>query len=49
MNRTSPLLAPENERIWANVVAPTMMKRIIPDTATAPRSAFSMFATVRAR
>ena len=43
MNRTSPLLAPENDRICENVVAPTMMNRIIPDTVAAPRSAASRF------
>ena len=49
MNRTSPLLAPENDRICAKVVAPTMMNRIIPEIAAVPRSACSRFANVSAR
>ncbi len=28
---TRPLVAPENVRIWENVVAPTMMKRMTPE------------------
>jgi len=33
-----PFEAPENERICAKVVAPTMMKRIIAEIATVPFS-----------
>ena len=33
-----PLEAPENERICAKVVAPTMMKRIIAEIAMVPLS-----------
>ena len=41
--------APENERICANVVAPTMMKRIIAEIATVPLSAASRILTLSAR
>src|SRR5713226_1020960 len=34
---TSPLLAPENDRICENVVAPTMMNRIMPEMAAVQR------------
>ena len=44
-----PLLAPENDRIWEKVVAPTMMKRIIPEIAAVPRSALTRFCSVSAR
>jgi len=40
---TSPPLAPEKERICENVVAPTMMKRMMVDTATVPRNAAKRF------
>ena len=46
---TSPLLAPENDRICANVVAPTMMNRMMVEIATVPRSAANRFLKVSAR
>ena len=44
----SPFEAPENERICANVVAPTMMKRIIAEIATVPFSEAIRIGTLRA-
>ena len=41
-----PFEAPENERICANVVAPTMMKRIIAEIATVPFSDANRIAVV---
>jgi hypothetical protein len=46
---TMPLVAPEKLSTWANVVAPMMMNRMMPDTATVPRSAFISAAQVRLR
>ena len=44
-----PFEAPENERICANVVAPTMMKRIIAEIATVPFSEASRIFQLSAR
>ena len=44
-----PLVAPEKLSTCEKVVAPRMMNRIVPDTATVPVSAFIRFATVSAR
>ena len=46
---TKPLLAPENDRICENVVAPTMMNKIMPEMLTVPSKAPIKFLTVRAR
>src|SRR5437899_1413765 len=46
---TKPLLAPENDRICANVVAPRMMKRIIAEIDAVPRSACTIARQVSAR
>ena len=46
---TMPLVAPEKLRTWENVVAPMMMNRMMPDTATVPVSAFISAAQVRLR
>jgi hypothetical protein len=46
---TRPLVAPEKVRIWANVVAPTMMKRMIPEMPAVPMSARMRFDHVSAR
>ena len=44
-----PLVAPEKLSTWENVVAPTMMNRIVPDTATVPLSAVIRLSQVRLR
>ena len=44
-----PLTTPEKLSTCAKVVAPTMMNRMVPDTATVPVSAFIRLATVRLR
>ena len=49
INATMPLVAPEKLKTWLKIVAPRMMNRIVPDTATVPVSAFIRFATVSAR
>ena len=46
---TRPLTTPEKLSTCAKVVAPTMMNRIVPDTATVPVSAFIRLAKVRLR
>ena len=46
---TMPLVAPEKLSTCENVVAPRMMNRIVPDTATVPVSAFIRLAKVSAR
>ena len=46
---TMPLVAPEKLSTCEKVVAPRMMNRIVPDTATVPVSAFIRFANVSAR
>ena len=46
---TKPLLAPEKERICENVVAPTMMNKIMPLMLTVPSKAPTKFLTVSAR
>ena len=46
---TMPLVAPEKLSTCAKVVAPMMMNRIVPDTATVPVSAFISAAQVRLR
>ncbi len=47
MSSTSPLLAPENDRICEKVVAPRMMKRISPEIAAVPRRAANRFFRVK--
>ena len=42
---TIPCVAPEKVRICANVVAPTMMKRTMPEIAAVPSSAFMRLAS----
>ena len=49
MSVTMPLVAPEKLSTCEKMVAPRMMNRIVPDTATVPVSAFIRFATVSAR
>ena len=49
MTCTTPLLTPEKDRIWANVVAPMMMNKIMPEMVTVARKLSSMFFTVKAR
>ncbi len=44
-----PLTTPEKLSTCENVVAPTMMNRMVPETATVPSSAFIRFAKVRLR
>ena len=39
----------EKLKICENVVAPTMMNRIMPEIATVPRKAFIMFEALSAR
>ena len=46
---TMPLVAPEKLSTWEKVVAPMMMKRMVPETATVPVSAFISDAQVRLR
>src|SRR5512138_981286 len=46
---TSPLLAPENDRICAKVVAPRMMNRIIAEIDAVPRNASTIAFQLRAR
>ena len=45
---TMPSVAPENERIWENVVAPTMMNKIIAEIRTVPCRESINILTVRA-
>jgi len=48
MAETMPCVAPEKLRICENVIAPKIMKRIMPEIATVPRRArirFSKFST----
>ena len=49
MASTMPFDAPEKVRICANVVAPMMIRRIIPEIAIVPRSDFISAATESAR
>src|SRR5205814_5196567 len=46
---TMPLVAPEKLSTWENVVAPMMMNRMMPETATVPISAFISAGQVRLR
>ena len=49
IDSTTPLLAPENDRICEKVVAPRMMNRIIPEMLAVPRSASTRFCKESAR
>ena len=48
MSNTMPLLAPENDKICENVVAPTMTNKIMPEIAVVPRNAARKFSRVSA-
>ena len=49
MSSTRPLLAPENDRICAKVVAPRMMNKIMPEIPAVPLSALITASQVNTR